>query len=207
MAEIGWEILVIASSLQKVLPVFLLNLFSVPLRGPILVLRVLVRVVNRVNLLHIKKLLGYSSVFTTAWLISCETSFKTVVEYLSGYLLALSGVALVIRLETSIQLNDFLADAHFGKVAIVIGCFLSIAGRPPFVGFYVKVAVLQELIYAGQVLWSVVLVRGSIFLLYVYMRFIFKLVRLGGGVGLIKAEARSWHVARVRVFFVLLLFP
>lgn len=83
-----------ASTLQKLLPLFFLRLFYFH-SGFVVILRSLVSVLGRLNQVYAKKLLAYSSVFRAAWIASCEREFEALVQYLLAYLVALGIVVMV----------------------------------------------------------------------------------------------------------------
>jgi NADH:ubiquinone oxidoreductase subunit 2 (subunit N) len=66
ISDIRWDFFFLASTVQKVLPLYLISILSSGLLALVVVLRSLVRVLGSLNQLLIKKLLAYSSVFSSA---------------------------------------------------------------------------------------------------------------------------------------------
>ena len=183
LSMLSWELILLASTLQKILPVFLLRRLEHEVLGWLIGLRAGVRVLGSINQVYLKKILGYSSVFITAWLLACEGEFSARIEYLGVYRVAL--VALVLAQVSSfvLELNETLRGLGLAMGAVFIGRLLRIGGAPPLIGFYAKVSVVTVIVRSGHLIWRVGLVLSSVFLLYLYMRifyFIFGLLARQG---------------------------
>jgi NADH-quinone oxidoreductase subunit N len=176
---LSWEFLALASTAQKVLPVYLFRLTGFDLIRYVLMVRVGARVLGRINQLETKKLLAYSSIFRAVWLLRCGASFSISIQYLSVYALALLVIIGPLFTERRLNINEVLVKSLKRKICIYFIGFFRIAGSPPFLGFYAKVIVAQVLLANGQLIFLIYLVRGSVFLLYVYMRFFYQAVTAG----------------------------
>jgi NADH:ubiquinone oxidoreductase subunit 2 (subunit N) len=69
-----------------------------------------------------------------------------------------------------------LLQRDLSTKTFVLISLLSLGGSPPFIGFYAKMAILQLVIFRGQIVWVLALVVRSVFLLYVYMRIFYALL-------------------------------
>lgn len=135
LSTIGWELVFMASTLQKVLPVFLIR--SLKLEPLILAVggRVVVSLLGRINQTFLKKILAYSSVFMTIWLIICEGEMDKRLEYLIAYRGALGVVISVFAALIVEEIGEVLSGMGNIFTGVTISGFLSIRGCPPFIGF------------------------------------------------------------------------
>ena len=173
MSSISWEFFIMASTLQKILPLFLFSLFTFFPLTFFLLASVVVSLLGRLNQRSTKKLLAYSSIFSAVWLLSCEINFSVIFIYLFVYTSTLAILIFLLASENRHNINETLYIAHKIKILIFLARFLSLGGSPPFVGFYAKILVLQIIFSIEQTSWAITLVVRSIFLLYLYMRFFY----------------------------------
>jgi len=133
-------------------------------------LRALIRVLGRINQTHVKKIIAYSSIFITAWLLSCERATGVRFEYLTAYRVGLRVMILAATSFATAEVRELFASARGVAGLTLGGSLLSLGGCPPFIGFYAKITVICTILQRDQSLWSRGLVLSSVFLLYLYMR-------------------------------------
>jgi NADH:ubiquinone oxidoreductase subunit 2 (subunit N) len=113
-------------------------------------LRAVVGVLGSINQAYLKKLLGYSSVFMTAWLLACESKFGVRIEYLRIYRAALVVLTLVVRETRVLEVGERLTNLTIvSRLALAIS-FLRIGGCPPLLGFYAKLSVILTILVSGH---------------------------------------------------------
>jgi NADH-quinone oxidoreductase subunit N len=74
---------------------------------------------------------------------------------------------------TDIQSLNQLADRHPGKALALLVLMFSLAGIPPMLGFFAKLAVLQAAVDAGLVWLAVLGVIASVIGAFYYLRIIY----------------------------------
>lgn len=103
-------------------------------------------------------------------MLACQREFLILTQYLVVYRVSLALVVTVRAYEIQSKRSEALVLGHVSIRLIFMISFLSIAGSPPFLGFYAKVIVAQLLIIRGRILVLITLVLRSVFLLYIYTR-------------------------------------
>lgn len=183
LSSLRWELVFLASTLQKVLPVFLLRSLKFRVLTLFLGLSGAVSVFGSINQTFLKKILAYSSIFITIWLIACEGEVAKGLEYLVAYRDALGVAIVVFATQVAEEIREVLSGIRGLFRAAVIGGFFRIGGCPPFIGFYAKITVIARIVGHAQLIWRGALVMLSVFLLYVYMRLFYFSLRFSGDSG------------------------
>ncbi len=131
---------------------------------------------------NIKRMLAYSTISHMGFLLLGVLSgtfagYAAAMFYAIAYvLMSLGSFGLVVYLSQNGQeaesLDDFkgLNSRHPWLAALMAILMFSMAGIPPFVGFYAKLAILQSLVGAGFVWLAVVAVMFSLVGAFYYLR-------------------------------------
>jgi len=133
---------------------------------------------------NIKRMLAYSTIAHMGFLFlgilaATANGYSSAMFYTIVYaLMSLGGFGIIILLsrkdDEADQLTDFkgLSDRSPWFAAVMLILMLSMAGIPPLLGFYAKLAVLQAVIEAGYIWLAVVAVIFSIVGAFYYLRII-----------------------------------
>ena len=131
---------------------------------------------------NIKRMLAYSTIAHVGFIFigvvtGTAAGYAASMFYVLAYaLMALGGFAMVIWLgsggEEADRLDDFrgLNERHPWFAFLMLVLMLSMAGMPPFVGFWAKWSVLREAVGSGLVWLAVVAVLFSVVGLFYYLR-------------------------------------
>ena len=131
---------------------------------------------------NIKRMLAYSTISHMGFLLlgimtGSLPGYSSAMFYAVTYvLMSLGGFGMVAYLSRAgfeaERLDDFrgLNARHPWLAAIMAAVMLSMAGLPPFVGFYAKLMVLQALVSAGWIALAVAAVIFSLFGAFYYLR-------------------------------------
>jgi NADH-quinone oxidoreductase subunit N len=131
---------------------------------------------------NIKRMLAYSTISHMGFLLlgmmtGSLAGYSAAMFYSVTYvLMSLGGFGMVTYLSRAgveaENLDDFkgLNARHPWLAAIMAMVMMSMAGLPPFVGFYAKLAVLQALIGAGWISLAVIAVMFSLIGAFYYLR-------------------------------------
>ena len=131
---------------------------------------------------NIKRMLAYSTIAHVGFLFvgvvtGTAAGYAASMFYVLAYaLMALGGFAMVIWLgsggEEADRLDDFrgLNERNPWFAFLMLVLMLSMAGMPPFVGFWAKWSVLREAVASGLVWLAVVAVLFSVVGLFYYLR-------------------------------------
>lgn len=140
-------------------------------------------------------------------MLRCEFVFSVLIQYLGAYTLALWVIIRPMFIESRLRINEVLVKSYKSKILIYLIGFFSLGGSPPFLGFYAKVAVAQIILVKGQLFYLMFLVRRSVFLLYVYMRFFYQAIVASNTEVETNAASHFYGSAIILVLRVLIGFP
>lgn len=173
--KLSWEIIWVLSVWQKLIPLLILSKPRFNLMLLASVLRVALSSISRISQKNIKKILGLSSIFSLGWILASFELRKTIwLQFILGY-----GVRLAILLGRFVLRNHGISQ-NFNKafrsshLVIFFSGFLMLRGIPPFVGFFLKILILFDLIHLSLILVLVFLVF-SVILIFVYLNIAFLL--------------------------------
>ena len=131
---------------------------------------------------NIKRMLAYSTISHMGFLLlgilsGTFAGYSAAMFYVIAYvLMSLGSFGLVVYLSQNgleaEHLDDFkgLNSRHPWLAALMAILMFSMAGIPPFVGFYAKLAILQSLVGAGFLWLAVVAVMFSLIGAFYYLR-------------------------------------
>lgn len=171
--KLSWEKIWVLSIWQKFLPLFFLIIWR---SNIILYLGAINRIMARLRRFKqkkIKKLLGYSSIFTLGWIFTIRRENNLVrFIFLMGYGLNLLFLIRAINIKRNLKSNFLLSDLRLGQLIIFRITLISIRGIPPFLRFFLKLMILKILIFQ-HFLIALILVVSSIFIIYIYLRIVY----------------------------------
>ena len=172
MIEIDWILFFLTSSWQKILPLYLMRQIYFYLSEFYIVLALIVSVFISIFQSNVKKILIISSIFTGAWVLSSIFFVKIfwilILFLYSGILFICVSIFSKNKFLLKSR-NNLISIQQFEKINILFVLF-SMAGLPPFLGFYIKVRILIIIILRRKFLLSILLVLRSVALIYIYLR-------------------------------------
>jgi len=138
---------------------------------------------------NMKRLLGYSSIGHAGYLLMGvaafdEVGFTAVIYYLIAYLFTILGVFATVVIVNGVTKSHDLKDyAGLGRrsplLALVLTCgLLSLAGVPPFGGFFGKFMIFNAIIAKGGAVYYLMAIVGAVGVvisLYYYLRVVARL--------------------------------
>lgn len=145
--EISWDSIFLLSTIQKVLPFFLLihignNILLVVAR-----LRGLIGGLGIFSQVRVKKIIAFSSITGRAWVVRVSPNFRLAISYLLvyrvGLLVWIWGCTWNSRLHV---LEVHTQEKNFISVILVLISLLRLAGFPPMLGFFMKIRLFQHLL-------------------------------------------------------------
>ncbi len=133
---------------------------------------------------NIKRLLAYSTISHIGYVLlgfvtGVITGYGAAVFYILSYvLMSLAAFGIIIALNKKGFEADLISDYKglsatspwFALMMLVI--LLSMAGVPPFIGFYAKLFVLQQVVSSGMVVLAVIAVVFAVISAYYYLKII-----------------------------------
>jgi NADH-ubiquinone oxidoreductase chain 2 len=180
MSGIRWMSCILLSIWQKVGPLFILSSFIYYSSFYIILvccLRALVGGLGGINQTQMRVLLAYSSIGHMGWMFArIIYSFRLFLVYFLVYRLINISIILLIDF-TSLKITNLIRVKGLRIFIIVILCFLflSLAGLPPFLGFFPKWMVIIKLIEDQIYILRLVLIFGSLLNIYYYLNIFFNI--------------------------------
>nr|YP_010397365.1 NADH dehydrogenase subunit 2 [Aeolothrips xinjiangensis]UQJ77472.1 NADH dehydrogenase subunit 2 [Aeolothrips xinjiangensis] len=173
---ISWKNFFLISVLQKIIPLYLLLSMSVSNLTMIFMsfMSLMFGSLGSLNQLNLKKLLAYSSISHLAWLMmSMKMSWLTFMCYFLFYSLIMSEVTFFLKfmnIEWLMEMN--LKGVSSPLFLIMAFKFFSLAGLPPFLGFYPKSSVIYMMMKNNLIWYSIIMMIMGLFSVFVYTRMI-----------------------------------
>ena len=160
----------ILSTIQKISPIIVLSSLTSNLIIPI-VFRILVGSIGGLFLTNLKKILAYSSVRHTGWLTALAKYQKEWMLYLVLYAILLLMLIKYLHQTQIKRRTQSLFIAHPSRILYFWTLIISLAGLPPFLGFYLKWLRLSILVSSFRSLIFILVLAFS-FALYFYLSII-----------------------------------
>lgn len=174
IASLTWEGCAVLATLQKIGPLFmLLNINVGGTQNIILIFlsvaRVLVRGILGFNQRFLRRLIGYSSISHTGWLVTSSlVEFKMCIIYIAIYF-SLTIILFISfkrrNINTVVQPNVPTKNSIANNLIII-----TIVGIPPFSIFIIKALILNALIIRLTVTY--ILILGASLSAFYYIRFV-----------------------------------
>ena len=170
--DLNWIIFLILRTWQKILPLFILRKLYLENWEFLIIFSLLVVISGTLFQIRIKKLIIFSSIFTARWILTSISYYI----FIWFFILFIYRILLIIfisffiinRFELKERQNYFIFSIN---VKIIQFCILlTMAGIPPFVGFYIKTIILVSLVLRSFNNLLFILVISSIYIIYMYTR-------------------------------------
>ncbi|AGF49194.1 NADH-quinone oxidoreductase subunit N [Candidatus Kinetoplastidibacterium galati] len=106
--------------------------------------------------------------------IACSSSMYYIIVYALNTLAIFGSILLLSKGKECVYINDLIGlKKHNSLLAfVVLVSMLSLAGIPPFIGFYAKLSIFNVLISSGYIIVSVIAVIFSLIGAFYYLRVI-----------------------------------
>lgn len=175
---LSWRVLFILLVVQKIAPFFLLsiNFYGSKISYLVSFFIIMSAVIGGISALFqasIQKILAYSSISHLAWILSVMLINKFGwLLYFFIYALINFSILLTLSHLGFFYLSQFISSTpNTLKVWAACG-FLSLAGLPPFSGFFPKLAAVEILARCGHKALLFFLIMSSLLTLFIYLRII-----------------------------------
>ena len=129
-------------------------------------------------------------------------AYELWLSYLGAYRLALGAFLALASLAHSGTLSDLFVPGGEGGLVTAFLRLLSLAGRPPTIGFLAKVVVLSGAVASGLLFLPLVLVLRAGGMLYAYTRLFIVSASRGGKLRLLPIEGHLGKVSSVAILVV-----
>lgn len=175
MEGLNWLICLIILTWQKIAPIILLirNLKLNIFITSTIIISSLIRGIQGINQIRIRKILAYSSINHIGWILArIIYSNSTWIIYFITYSLISINLILVIYNLNIFFLKQLFNSLNYKKILKFLFRlnFLSLGGLPPFLGFLPKWLTINLLVQNNLFLISAILIVLTLLTLFYYLR-------------------------------------
>ena len=170
IVDLEWIIFFILSSLQKILPFFILRKMRLTYIDFFIIFSLGVRLILRFWQSRIKKILIISSIFVGAWILASVIFLKRfwlIILLVYSFILFMC-VNIFVKNKLSHKNRILISSITFLEKISVFILLIAMAGIPPLAGFYLKLVVMWGIIRLGNILISSFILFSSVILIYIY---------------------------------------
>nr|URX53059.1 NADH dehydrogenase subunit 2 [Comatermes perfectus] len=174
MEGLSWMNCLLMMTVQKIAPMMLISylMSTKPMSLMVILTSVTVGAVGGMNQTSLRKILTYSSINHTGWMLAAMLGGDNLwIVYFSLYVLLTSTVTIISKAYNISFINQVMSVNK--KVVVKFTLFitlLSLGGLPPFIGFLPKWIVIQMLITNNMSFIMTMMVMMSLVTLYYYLR-------------------------------------
>nr|YP_010250881.1 NADH dehydrogenase subunit 2 [Faughnia haani]QTV76815.1 NADH dehydrogenase subunit 2 [Faughnia haani] len=173
---VGWLQFIILSTIQKIAPMALMSYTIEDSYWLILIVAAfsaMTGALGGINQMMLRKLMAYSSIGHTAWMLSTLLVSESLwFIYFGVYCITSSTIAIFFYYKQAYHLNHLLSGSMQNppQNCIMFMSLLSLGGLPPFTGFIPKWITIQELTMTSYTFLTFFLIVGTLINLYYYLR-------------------------------------
>nr|APX40551.1 NADH dehydrogenase subunit 2 [Longitarsus cerinthes] len=175
MEGLNWLNSLLLLTWQKLAPMILLmyNLNMSIFFSMIIILSSIISSIMGINQVSLRKIMSYSSINHIAWMLASMLNFKNIwLMYFSIYTIISMNIIFIflyLNIYFIPQLFLILNKNKMIKFMFMLN-FFSLGGLPPFLGFFPKWLVINNLIQNNFYFLSIILIISTLITLFYYIR-------------------------------------
>nr|YP_011033009.1 NADH dehydrogenase subunit 2 [Pardosa pseudoannulata]WRI06644.1 NADH dehydrogenase subunit 2 [Pardosa pseudoannulata] len=167
---LSWMSCFVLMSFQKVIPLMIMGIFVSWIIYIMIVISLFFGIFGCFNQTNIKQLIAYSSVYHMGWIMLCN--FSNDLNWFVYLVIYSLMIFPVMKFFSSIFSEDFLMLMKVKYKGWIILMVLSMAGMPPFLGFFLKLFAFM-MIFNYDYYFMMFLIICSVVMFYIYFRMIY----------------------------------
>nr|YP_009695040.1 NADH dehydrogenase subunit 2 [Emeia pseudosauteri]QEJ81578.1 NADH dehydrogenase subunit 2 [Emeia pseudosauteri] len=189
---LDWMNCMLMLTWQKIAPMvlFMLNIKFKSFMMIIILMAMIVSGLMAFNQISMRKILAYSSINHMGWMIAAMIYLQTTwMVYFLIYSILTINVILIMNKNKIYFINQLIQKLNFYpmiKIMFIIN-FLSLAGIPPFLGFFPKWLTIQIMIQKSLIILPVMMIIFTMMMIYVY-------INISLSTYLIKSNSMNWTI-------------
>lgn len=193
--------MVLLRTVQKIIPFFLLRSRLSRARFQLRILYLPILRLTVIGMSRLSGILAYSSVFARVWCLPVSKSTELVILWLAIYSVAMMGVLAYSWASHKTSSKGGVSEAL--KFLLLISV-LSLAGFPPFMGFFIKLYFLNYLFRTGKLLEGLLFLMVTPAFLFAYVNYFICIFK--GASSAVLASPSVWGTSSnlVRALLILL---
>nr|YP_009945226.1 NADH dehydrogenase subunit 2 [Pedetontus zhejiangensis]QOE17733.1 NADH dehydrogenase subunit 2 [Pedetontus zhejiangensis] len=179
MEGLNWMNSIILMTWQKFAPLILLSYNlnkNINLMTISIMLSALLGGLGGLNQTMLRKIMAFSSINHLSWILAAMLiSENTWLMYYFVYILLSTAVMMYFMLNNMFHLNQIHGMINTNKINNLMFKMnlLSLGGLPPFLGFFTKWIVIQELLVKGSLMMLFIMIMSTLITLFYYLRVIY----------------------------------
>nr|UFZ13099.1 NADH dehydrogenase subunit 2 [Protohermes spectabilis] len=177
MEGLDWINGLILMTWQKIAPLVLLTYnYSSFFMSMIVIFCLFTGAIGGLNQTNLRSLMAFSSINHLGWILSSMMISESLwITYFLFYIFLSFMIILIFinfKIYSFTQINSILNNSPMNKF-ILFSNLLSMGGLPPFLGFFPKLLVIQNLIYSHNLFMIFCMVMSALITLFFYIRMSF----------------------------------
>lgn len=169
-SNISWISCFMLISFQKIIPLVIISFFFSVISYIVIIVGLFFGVFGSFNQKNLKQLIAFSSIYHLGWVILCNFSEDVNwIIYLTVYSIMIFPVIIFFKY---LLFEDLSIVMKVKYKSIIILLLLSMAGIPPFLGFFLKWFAFV-ILFECRFYYIIFLIICSIVIFYVYFRIIY----------------------------------
>nr|ARH54611.1 NADH dehydrogenase subunit 2 [Rhizophagus aeneus] len=183
MEGLNWMNNLILLTWQKIAPMILMimNMKFYSFLIFIIIISSMIGSIMGLNQLSLRKIMAYSSINHISWMLSSLFNNQSIwFFYFMIYSIITINIILIFNQLNSFYLKQFINSMNYNKMIkfFFILNFLSLGGLPPFLGFFPKWMIINNLITQKFYFLTLILIIFTLLTLFFYIRIIFSVLML-----------------------------
>nr|AOY39214.1 NADH dehydrogenase subunit 2 [Helophorus sp. BMNH 724835] len=198
MEGMNWMNCMIMLTWQKIAPMVLLMYnINIQLFSIIIIMSMMISGIMGLNQISLRKILAFSSINHIGWMIASILFMETTWMYYFMIYTIISMNIIFMFMKMNIfylkQLFSSMNKDFMVKIFFIMN-FLSLGGLPPFLGFFPKWLVIQNLTNNHLYMLTLIMVIMTLMTLYFYMRITFSTILMNSNeLSFIKSKTLNNH--------------
>nr|YP_009441942.1 NADH dehydrogenase subunit 2 [Pityogenes bidentatus]AOY40163.1 NADH dehydrogenase subunit 2 [Pityogenes bidentatus] len=182
VSGISWNLNMLILTWQKIAPMIMMfyTIYSPLLLSMFIIISSAIGSIGGLNQTCMRKLLVYSSINHIGWMLSClMNSLSTWLIYFIIYSLINMNIILLLK-NNKIYFFWQMNKISFNKSIkfLFMMNFLSLGGLPPFLGFFIKWMVINEMVINNFIVLTLMMILFTLIALFFYTRITFSTLTL-----------------------------
>nr|WOW98957.1 NADH dehydrogenase subunit 2 [Borysthenes sp. 2 WQW-2023a] len=172
ISKMKWQKCIMMLSIMKISPMFMTSMITTMKHMmPTMMMSMLMGSTSGINQVSTKKILAYSSIFNSAWMLAAFfISKKLTLMFMTTYTLMMTHLIKTLENMNMIYLNQMNSTTKNQKINLLMSIF-SNAGLPPMAGFLPKWMILSEMMNLS-LLMAMMMIMSSTTSTYFYMKMV-----------------------------------
>nr|YP_010976946.1 NADH dehydrogenase subunit 2 [Thaumaglossa rufocapillata]WNZ33689.1 NADH dehydrogenase subunit 2 [Thaumaglossa rufocapillata] len=172
---LNWTSSLILLTWQKIAPMTIMmeTNKSFTFLSLIMMTSIMISGIMGINQTSMKKILAYSSINHTGWMLGTMMSNKTTwLIYLIIYSAMTANLILIFKKINVINIAQMTKQMNKNKMMKMTMCinFLSMGGIPPFIGFFPKWVVINSMINTEMLMLTFMMITATLMTIFFYLR-------------------------------------